>query len=290
MTTARANAVPAEVEELQRRFRTPLALLLDRFDSYAVVIDSSIVVEDIRWKVLKRTNPAARSLLDRALDSNLLIPFVPDALEDQVEENLHELSERHGVSLDLFYAEWEKIRPRLMIVSVADEDLASVQIRDVTDAAFVAAQRQTNSLAIVSNDKDILESSAPSAGREALEQTNVLQGALLATFGATLGFGLITLAPVFLVGGAVWLIFKLSRHNPLAALLGLAAIALLVWAFWDRIKAMFRKVFSPETKETLLGMLGIWATMAADLQKKSKDAQAALESTLRLPPTAPKAV
>src|SRR5947209_1877590 len=77
--------------------RMPMALLLNRFDSYSVVLDSSIVVEDIRWKVLKRRNPTVRSLLDRALDSTLLIPFVPNVLSEQVEENIRELAERHAI-------------------------------------------------------------------------------------------------------------------------------------------------------------------------------------------------
>lgn len=267
----------------QRRFRTPLALLLDRFESYAVVIDSSIVIEDIRWKVLKRTNPAARSLLDRALDSTLLRPYVPDVLEGQVEENLQELAERHRIPVERFRAEWDHVRPRLQIVPVAEEMRAAVQIRDVTDADFVAAQQQTQALVIVSKDKDILESAAPSADRVALEQTTVLYAAILASMGAAVWFGLVSLSPLILLGLAGWAIFKFVKRSPLVALIALAATVFLAWIFWDKIRVAFKKLFSPETKEAAFEFVGMLAVTATEYRKKSEEAKAALESTLGLP-------
>lgn len=278
--------MPTEITALEpsKKFRLPTAYLLDRFDSYSVVLDSSIVVEDIRWKVMKRRNPAIRSLLDRALDSTLLIPFVPDILLQQVEENLNELSARHGIPAQRFFEEWEKLKPCLQLVPIADGDLEAVEIRDVTDAPFVAAQRQTNACSIISNDNDFHASDAPSTGRVALEQTTVLQGALLASLGATFMFGFIALSPLLLLAAVVWGIYALAKRRPGLALVLLGITALLTYFFWDRIKAAFKKLFSEENKAFLFEFMGIWAAAANDHRKKAEEAQAALEATLSVPP------
>ncbi len=267
-----------------KKFRVPAAYLLDRFESYSVVLDSSIVVEDIRWKVMKRRNAAIRSLLDRALDSALLIPYVPDVLPQQVEENLNELSERHGIPAQRFFEEWDKLKPRLQLVPVSDGDLEAVEIRDVTDAPFVAAQRQTNSYSIVSNDKDFHESDAPSAGRVALEQTTVLQGALLASVGATVMCGFIALSPLLLVAASVWAIYALAKRRPGLALVFLGITAVLTYFFWDRIKAAFKRLFSEENKTFLFEFMSTWAAAANEHRKKAEEAQAVLEATLSVPP------
>lgn len=269
-----------------KKFRIPAAYLLDRFESYSVVLDSNIVVADIRWKVLKRKNPEFRSLLDRALDSTLLIPFVPDALSEEVEENLRELSERHDIPVQRFLTEWEKVKPRLQIVSVPAENLESIEIRDLTDAPFVAAQRQTNAYAIVSTDADIHASDAPSAGRVALEQTTALQAALVGSIGATFMFGFIALSPLLLLGGIIWAIYTLARRRPGWALILLAVAGVLTYLFWDRVKAAFKKIFSADTKEFLFEFMGTWAVAANEYRKKAEEAQQALETTLSVPPKA----
>lgn len=278
--------MPAEIAapEHNKKYRIPAAYLLDRFDSYSVVLDSSIVVEDIRWKVMKRRNPAIRSLLDRALDSTLLIPYVPDVLQHQVEENLNELSERHRIPVERFFEEWEKLKPRLQLVPISDGDLEAVEIRDVTDAPFVVAQRQTNACSIVSNDKDFHASDAPSAGRVALEQTTVLQGALLASLGATFMCGFIALSPLLLLAAVVWGIYALAKRRPGLALVMLGITALLTYFFWDRIKAAFKKLFSEENKSFFFEFMGTWAAAANEHRKKAEEAQAVLEATLSVSP------
>lgn len=270
--------------EQPKRFRTPLALMMDRFESYGVVIDSSIVIEDLRWKVLKRRNPSVRSLLDRALDSSLLTPYVPDVLYPQVEENIRELADRHQVPIEQFEAEWQALKPKLQLVPLPPDALEGIDIRDTTDAPFVAAQVQTKASAILSHDKDILESAAPSAGRSALEQTTLLERALVASLGATFTFSLVAFAPLILAGLGLWGIYLLAKRRPGWALAALAVCGVLVWLFWDQVKAAFKKVFSKETKETFFDFLGTFAVAAMEYRKKTEEAQAALEVTLHLPP------
>lgn len=267
-----------------KRYRISAAYLLDRFESYSIVLDSSIVVGDIRWKVIKRTNPAARSLLDRALDSSILIPFVPDALSTEVEENLQELSERHGIPVQQFLDEWEKVKPRLQIVPIADANLSSIEIRDLTDAPFIAAQRQTNAYSIVTADDDIHASDAPSAGRIALEQTTVLQAAMVASIGAVFMCGFVALFPLLLLAGGIWAIYTLARRRPGLALVLLAVTGVLTYLFWDRVKAAYKKLFSAESKEFYFEFMGAMAVAASEYKKKAEEAQQVLESTLSVPP------
>jgi len=277
-------SVEAPAPATDQKFRIAAAYLLDRFESYSIVLDSSIVVGDIRWKVIKRTNPAVRSLLDRALDSSLLIPFVPDVLSAEVEENLHELSERHDIPVQRFLDEWEKVKPRLQIVPIADTNLESIEIRDSTDAPFIAAQRKTNASSIVTTDDDIHASDAPSAGRVALEQTTALQAALVASIGAAFMCGFVALSPLLFLGGIIWGIYALARRRPGLALVLLAITGVLTYLFWDRVKAAFKRLFSTESKDFFFEFMGAMAVSASEYKKKADEAQLVLETTLSIPP------
>lgn len=176
--------------------------------------------------------------------------------------------------------EWQLLRRKLQFVAVTDEAVSSVMLRDSTDAPFVAVQRETNAIAILTNDKDILESSAPSAGRDALKHAALFQNALLISVGATAALGFVALLPFILIGGVLWLILKGARRSPGVALLAFVGIALLVWAFWDKIKAAFKRIWSPENKDAAIEVLGAWTAMEVESRKKSEEAKRLLESTL----------
>lgn len=273
-----------DANEAAKNFRLPAALVLNRFDAYGVVIDSSIVVADLRWKALKRRNPASKSQLDRVLDAKILVPFVPDCLTDEVERRIQELSVRHGISLNLMVKEWELLKPQLHFVHIEENLLRDISLRDPSDAPFVAAQRQTNSTVIVSTDNDILESDAPSADRAAIDQADALWKAAHSQAGAALGLLLIGLSPILLVIGAVRFIMLVAKRNPKLAFFSLIAIGIAAWVYRSEIRSKFRELALPEKASRFIVRLleGI-ADIILATHRAAEEAQSSLERTLQIP-------
>ncbi len=83
-----------------------------------LVLDASIVQEEIRWNSKKR-NPHARSALQEAIDSGVVIPFAPVFLDAEIEEHLDEISRDTGVPIEDVREYWHSLRSRLHLYTVS---------------------------------------------------------------------------------------------------------------------------------------------------------------------------
>jgi hypothetical protein len=91
-----------------------LASMVNGFIQVRIILDASIVQEEIRW-LFRRRDPAARSSLQEAIDSGVVLAIVPDFLDAEIEEHIGEIARDTGRKVIEVRAHWHNLRSRLHV-------------------------------------------------------------------------------------------------------------------------------------------------------------------------------
>src|SRR4030065_47447 len=59
---------------------------------FRIVVDTNVVLADVRWLACKRNNSAARTALIETIDAGTLDVYVPPSLHDEIEEHILRIS------------------------------------------------------------------------------------------------------------------------------------------------------------------------------------------------------
>jgi hypothetical protein len=125
-----------------------------------VVVDASAVLKDLRWLVTKRRHAGARSALQEALASGLVIGYAPPVLRTSVVKYLPDFAEELGIPIDRLMSEWSAYEPLLQYVEPEPMNpsvFGNVDLtRDPDDLPYLQLAMQLGVDAVLTRDKDIV--------------------------------------------------------------------------------------------------------------------------------------
>lgn len=122
-----------------------------------LVVDANVVLADLRWLVLSRKNPDARTDLEEVIAARAVVVYVPESLHAEVEKGIRDIAADEGLSADQLLSEWGRYRVilrtlRAPATAEARELLAG---RDPTDMPYIDLQIALQAAAIYTNDWDL---------------------------------------------------------------------------------------------------------------------------------------
>ncbi|MGA3212528.1 MAG: hypothetical protein ABSD20_14570, partial [Terriglobales bacterium] len=97
------------------------------------VVDANVINKELRWRLGSRRNPLARSSLQEAIDSGVFVPIAPTYLNEELADDLLEISVDTGRTLWETTTEWLSLRMKLRFYQPAPRlrDLPEVDPDDV---------------------------------------------------------------------------------------------------------------------------------------------------------------
>jgi hypothetical protein len=84
--------------------------LLDDIIQIVMVLDASAIQGELRWRLRRRTKPAARTGLHEAIDAGVVIAYAPIFLKQEIEKYLPLIATDTGVSTEVAIAEWQRVQ------------------------------------------------------------------------------------------------------------------------------------------------------------------------------------
>jgi predicted nucleic acid-binding protein len=130
-----------------------------------VVLDTSAILADLHWMVARRRNPAARTDLLEAINAKVVVACVPPHVEQEVRDNLPQISEKTGASVEALWALWLDYKRLLTFVEpkpVENPAIRFLQGRDPKDIPFVQASETIAAVALLTKDRHLLDADARS--------------------------------------------------------------------------------------------------------------------------------
>jgi len=199
---------------------------VERLPRLNLIIDTSCALQELdrRFRFQK---PDARTGLEETEACGLVRMFGPDFLDQEVRAKLPSFSVKRKIPVDWLRAAWDTYRQRIRLFPA--RRAANVSVRDVEDLPFLYAQELIGADAIVTADKDILESTASAF------TPNVIHDPLRTyarSKAVTLMMGTQTMGGVLVSGEAIKGLVDQVRKRPWLALLGVGLFGAL--AYWDK--------------------------------------------------------
>jgi hypothetical protein len=90
-----------------------LDILLQGLVRLRLVIDANIAQQEIRWRSLRKRSPAARSGLQEAIDSGVVVAWAPTFLKSEIEDHLSDIAADTGVPMEEVRQHWQDFQPQL---------------------------------------------------------------------------------------------------------------------------------------------------------------------------------
>lgn len=118
-----------------------------------VIVDANVIIGDLIWLTNKRKNPNARTNLQEVIASKTLIATAPTWLNDEIIENIPEVSEKMNIPKQDLHRAWLEYR---CMIEFRDETIndtldPSEQVPDPDDYVYLKLQKKTG-FPIYSND------------------------------------------------------------------------------------------------------------------------------------------
>jgi len=144
--------VLSKTPELQRLIDQQLVRL------YAIV-DANVVNAELRWRLGSRREPQARSGLEEALDSGVLVLIAPVYLKAEIEEHLADIAAETGATLSDVNREWEQFQSKLRFYEPSSRVLAG-EVIDPDDLPYKQASEELG-LPVYTRDPHLVKMGAP---------------------------------------------------------------------------------------------------------------------------------
>lgn len=118
-----------------------------------VIVDANVIIGDLIWLTNKRKNPNARTNLQEVIASKTLIATAPTWLNDEIIENIPEVSAKMDIPKEDLHRAWLEYR---CMIEFRDETIndtldPSEQVPDPDDYVYLKLQKKTG-FPIYSND------------------------------------------------------------------------------------------------------------------------------------------
>lgn len=141
---------------LQQSVGTPVQLHL--------IVDTNVLVEDLRFLAKRRRDPSARTSVQELLASETVVGYYPEEALPELEAKLDEIASRHAIDRADLSRLWEEYRRRLHICPAGRIPPATAdceQLRDPTDLPFLALRHRVGADAILTKDADVSAAGTP---------------------------------------------------------------------------------------------------------------------------------
>lgn len=138
---------------------------IERLPRVYLIMDANTIRGELRFRI-KRNDPEGRTRLDEILASGIATVFAPPFLLEEVEKHLEKWSHQLKIPLDRLTTEWKLYQEGLVFcrdVPVGTEPARRLAARDPKDLPYVYLQANLSAEAILTADKDIVETGSPTA-------------------------------------------------------------------------------------------------------------------------------
>lgn len=138
---------------------------IDRLPRVYLIMDANTIRGELRFRI-RRNDPEGRTRLDEILASGIATVFAPPFLLEEVEKHLAKWSRQLKIPLDRLTAKWKLYQEGLVFcrdVPVGTEPARRLAARDPKDLPYVYLQANLSAEAILTADKDIIETGSPTA-------------------------------------------------------------------------------------------------------------------------------
>lgn len=132
-----------------------LDILLQGLVRLRLVIDANIVQQEIRWRSGRRRNPAARSGLQEAIDSGIVVALAPTFLKSEIEDHLSDIAADTGIPIEEVRQHWQDFQPKLTFYEPQSADDAAMEVIDPDDVAYKKTCEELGADAVYSHDADL---------------------------------------------------------------------------------------------------------------------------------------
>ncbi len=187
-----------------------------------LIMDTSCALQELNH-LHRLTKHDARTALQELVDSGIVRLFGPTYLDEEVRRKFAEFSEKQGIPTEWLAAAWETYRSRIRFFPTLP--MAGITVRDAKDVAFLDAQQLIGAHAILTSDKDILDSSGQAITPDVVNRP-------LRTFArhksVVLGIGAQATGGVVITGKIIEEVVKVVGRKPWLLLVGVAAGSVLL--------------------------------------------------------------
>jgi predicted nucleic acid-binding protein len=212
-----------------------LAELIEDYLRLNIVIDANYVQQELQWRV-KRRKPDARTKLHESASSGVIVLFAPTHLIREIEDDLHEIAERVGCSVERVREEWSSFRQHLHFYTPRNHQLrSSIAVVDADDLPYIAACEDLGAHAVYSRDRHLRQMKAPviSVAIDGTLQSYARATSVRLALMVGSAFSLrLSVRAMEVVAGAVVKLYHGFRRLPVVVQIGV--IAALVYVFLDK--------------------------------------------------------
>lgn len=121
-----------------------------------IIVDTNVVLGDIRWLAYKRKDAAARTSLIETIDAGTIDAYVPPALHGEIEKHIERISREEGLDQARLLSVWGEYQKKLKVVEPDSSVIRSYSGGvDPDDAVFVALAKAVGAVGVVSKDRHI---------------------------------------------------------------------------------------------------------------------------------------
>ena len=236
-SNVRSDWLP-QLDRLARQF-PELAELVEEYLRINIVIDANYVQQELQWRA-KRRKPEARTKLSESVSSGVIVLFAPTHLIREIGDDLHEIADRVGCSVERVREEWNAFRQQLHFYAPRNRRLRQgMAIADPDDLPYIAACEDLGAQAVYSRDKHLRQMRAPvvsvaiDGSLQAYARATSVRLAIMV--GSAFSVRLSVVGMKAVAGAVVNLFQGFRRLHPI---IQVAIIAALVYAFVDeRLRA-----------------------------------------------------
>lgn len=265
-------------------------IITDLFQLH-VILDTSVIIEDLICLAKTRGSEHRRPAIYELAGKKTLVAYFPLEKTAEVEAKCVELSERYGIPLALLRDCWSKYLQRLHLVpthhlELDHPDVRALADRDPTDVPFLQARHLVGATVVVTKDRDIAASGAPTMPWSKvfvdLRHYSRKQGLKVGIYLAT---GTAIVAPIGALVSCIRSLCHLAKKIPREVLVGMALLIVAALLFRPTREALSK------TGHTLRANVGRIATavkpvvveafrVAVEAEERAKEIKATIDKHL----------
>jgi predicted nucleic acid-binding protein len=124
--------------------------------AFRIVVDTNIVLSDLRWLILKRKSKSARTALIEVIQAGSLEVYAPSSLLEEIEEHIPRICQEEGIDEKALKIEWLSYQRNIKFLDPKDDFIRPYKSgTDPDDAPFLALADMILASGVLSNDSHI---------------------------------------------------------------------------------------------------------------------------------------
>jgi putative PIN family toxin of toxin-antitoxin system len=136
---------------------------------HLLVVDTSVIMNDLYWRSRNCQDRSARTALKEAIDADKIIVIAPRQALDEVESKIRMRAGRWKTTENALWQEFAPYQDRIHFHDInLIHDVADHLCRDLKDQPFIDLYLESGADAIATSDKDILTEEVRAIGRETI--------------------------------------------------------------------------------------------------------------------------